>query len=59
MRRVILPPIVAALGGLLSWELAVIVLKPAAYLLPPPSAIAKARSFTAIRSASFGPSAWT
>ncbi len=42
MRQVVLPPLVAAVVGLSLWELAVLVLKPAAYLLPPPSAIAKA-----------------
>lgn len=41
MKRV-LPPLVAGAGGLLVWELAVFVTKPAAYLLPPPSAIARA-----------------
>jgi NitT/TauT family transport system permease protein len=42
VRRVILPPVVAALFGLSAWELAVRVFQPAAYLLPPPSAIARA-----------------
>jgi NitT/TauT family transport system permease protein len=42
MRRVILPPIVAGAAGLALWELAVRVLQPAAYLLPPPSTIARA-----------------
>jgi len=42
MRRVILPPVLAALFGVGAWELAVRVFQPAAYLLPPPSAIARA-----------------
>ncbi len=42
MRRALLPPIVAALLGLLAWEGLVHALEPAAYLLPPPSAIGAA-----------------
>lgn len=42
MKRVILPPVVALILGLLAWEALVRVLKPAAYLLPPPSSIAAA-----------------
>jgi NitT/TauT family transport system permease protein len=44
MRRVVLPPLVAAVLGLLGWELAVYLLRPPAFLLPPPSAIARAAS---------------
>ncbi len=42
MRRVLLPPLIAAVLGLLVWELAVVVLRPPAFLLPPPSAIGRA-----------------
>lgn len=42
MRRVLLPPLVAAVLGLLLWEVLVRAFKPAAWLLPPPSAIAAA-----------------
>lgn len=42
MKRVILPPVVALILGLLAWEVLVRALKPAAYLLPPPSSIAAA-----------------
>ena len=41
MKRV-LPPIVAGVAGLALWELAVRIAQPPAYLLPPPSAIARA-----------------
>lgn len=44
MKKALLPPIVAAVLGLLLWEGLVRVLKPAAYLLPPPSAIGAAAS---------------
>jgi NitT/TauT family transport system permease protein len=37
-----LPPIVAGAAGLLLWELGVMLAKPPAYLLPPPSAIGRA-----------------
>jgi NitT/TauT family transport system permease protein len=42
MRRVVLPPVLAALFGFLAWELAVRVFQPPAFLLPPPTAIARA-----------------
>jgi NitT/TauT family transport system permease protein len=42
MRRLILPPLVAALIGFATWEAAVRVVRPPAYLLPPPSVIARA-----------------
>lgn len=42
MKRTILPPLLAGAAGLALWEGAVRALKPEAYLLPPPSAIARA-----------------
>lgn len=42
MKRVVLPPLVAAILGLLLWEGLVRSLQPPAYLLPPPTAIASA-----------------
>lgn len=41
MRRAVLPPLLAAAFGLLAWELAIVVLRPPAFLLPPPSAIGR------------------
>lgn len=41
MKR-LLPPVLAGVLGLVLWQLAVLALKPAAYLLPPPTAIARA-----------------
>jgi len=42
VRRVVLPPLLAALFGFLLWEVLVRVLQPPAFLLPPPTAIARA-----------------
>jgi NitT/TauT family transport system permease protein len=42
VRRVVLPPVIAAVVGFLTWELAVRIWQPPAFLLPPPSAIARA-----------------
>jgi NitT/TauT family transport system permease protein len=42
MRRALLPPVVAAILGLLFWEGLVRTFRPAAWLMPPPSAIALA-----------------
>ena len=40
--RVALPPIFTAVALLVAWEIAVVVFKPAAYLLPSPIAILRA-----------------